>query len=419
MKKRIKINFYGLPLNVCEEYYFVKILKERYEVEISDKPDYLFCGPLDRYGYCKFQGIRIFYAFECFHPDMNLFDYALSCTDMGENERHTRIFLPIYNEKNISGWNNVGNIESKTKFCNYIYSHGGIRERTEIFNVINQYKKVDSAGRWMNNMKGKTVGANNVDWDSKLAFQKKYKFSIAVENFSYPYYCTEKITDAFRAHTIPIYYGDPKIGEYFNEEAFVNLHNYNSFEDALDKIIEIDQNHDLFVKMLMAPKFNNKDFWNQEINRMKQFLYHIFDQDFETAFRRPDKFWPKKHEMQLNISDYLVNRKMNGNVFRDYFQYQLINRIAIYGQGEFYELIKEDILTSGVEIKCIIESNMPNKDVNQDGVPVIWAQNALFYQDVDAIVVMPCYVMDEIMIYLQEAKVMKRVISLEQIITCS
>lgn len=43
-----------------------------------------------------------------------------------------------------------------------------------------------------------------------------YMFSVVLENDSYPGYFTEKITDCFARGTVPIYYGDPNICEYFD-----------------------------------------------------------------------------------------------------------------------------------------------------------------------------------------------------------
>ena len=46
-------------------------------------------------------------------------------------------------------------------------------------------------------------------------------FSITVENDSYPTYWSEKILDCFATGTIPIYYGSPDIGDYFNMDGII------------------------------------------------------------------------------------------------------------------------------------------------------------------------------------------------------
>lgn len=414
--KKIRINFCGIPLHICEEYIFVKLLKERYEVEISENPDYLFCGPLNRYEYCKFSGVRIHYGLECFFPDMNLFDYAMSFADMGDNERHLKIFLPIYNQKAHTGYETTGldEMQKKKKFCNYIYSHAGMRERTEIFDVVNKYKKVDSAGRWLNNMGGITPGAI-ANWEEKILFQSQYKFSLAIENFSYPYYCTEKITDAFRAKTIPIYYGDPRIGEYINEKSFINLHKYATFEDALKDIRELDENDEKYIEMLNAPKFLDERFFEKELDKMRKFLFHIFDQDYDKAFRRPEFFWPKKHELQLRMADFVINQSGNKTQMSAFFEDNKIHRIAIYGQGEVYQYLKEYLLNCGVEIACIIETFEPKDARNGEGLSVVCADEVERYADVDAIVVTTSYVMEEIAIGLERRGVNKDLIPIEKL----
>ncbi len=50
-----------------------------------------------------------------------------------------------------------------------------------------------------------------------------YRFSIAIENTSAPYYFTEKINDCFLTYTVPLYYGCTNIGKYFPEGAFIPI----------------------------------------------------------------------------------------------------------------------------------------------------------------------------------------------------
>lgn len=89
----------------------------------------------------------------------------------------------------------------------------------------------------------KSTGYNPI---VKREFLKDYKFSIAFENNSVKNYVTEKIIDAFMAGNIPIYWGCPNIAEYFNPDSFVNVHDYDSIEDAVARVREIDTNPDLY-----------------------------------------------------------------------------------------------------------------------------------------------------------------------------
>ena len=57
----------------------------------------------------------------------------------------------------------------------------------------------------------------------KVDALKDYMFSIAMENDNYPGIFCEKITDCFVTGTIPIYWGDPTIGEFFDERGIIRL----------------------------------------------------------------------------------------------------------------------------------------------------------------------------------------------------
>jgi len=48
-------------------------------------------------------------------------------------------------------------------------------------------------------------------------------FSVAIENSSYGSYFTEKVQDCFATATIPIYYGAPDIGKFFNPDGIITL----------------------------------------------------------------------------------------------------------------------------------------------------------------------------------------------------
>ena len=50
-----------------------------------------------------------------------------------------------------------------------------------------------------------------------------YMFSVAIENSSYGSYFTEKVQDCFATATIPIYYGAPDIGKFFNPDGIITL----------------------------------------------------------------------------------------------------------------------------------------------------------------------------------------------------
>ena len=62
----------------------------------------------------------------------------------------------------------------------------------------------------------------NTTWDKSEALND-YMFSIVIENDKYETYYTEKLTDCFATGTIPIYWGSPDIGKYFNTDGIIEL----------------------------------------------------------------------------------------------------------------------------------------------------------------------------------------------------
>jgi hypothetical protein len=54
-------------------------------------------------------------------------------------------------------------------------------------------------------------------------------FGAVIENTSYRGYFTEKILDCFLMKTIPIYWGCPNIGDFFNKEGIIKFENIDDF----------------------------------------------------------------------------------------------------------------------------------------------------------------------------------------------
>ena len=62
------------------------------------------------------------------------------------------------------------------------------------------------------------------------------QFHIAIESTQVKNYFTEKLIDALITKTVPIYWGCPNIGEFFNEKGIIQA---NSTQDMVDKINEL------------------------------------------------------------------------------------------------------------------------------------------------------------------------------------
>ncbi|EIA10421.1 alpha (1,3)-fucosyltransferase [Flavobacterium frigoris PS1] len=130
-------------------------------------------------------------------------------------------------------------------------------KRIEFFNTLSKIKRVDSGGAVLNNVGGRVK--------DKMEFINDYKFVISFENESQDGYTTEKILEPIFKDCIPIYWGNKWVHEDFNPARFINYHDFNSEEELIQKLIEIDQNFDLGVDMISQAVFaTEKQDWNIE-----------------------------------------------------------------------------------------------------------------------------------------------------------
>ncbi|MBN1680163.1 MAG: hypothetical protein JW966_07715 [Anaerolineae bacterium] len=65
-----------------------------------------------------------------------------------------------------------------------------------------------------------------------------YRYSLAIENYSGPYYWSEKLADCFLSWTMPIYYGCTHIEDYFPPESMVRI-NINNPDEAIATIQDV------------------------------------------------------------------------------------------------------------------------------------------------------------------------------------
>lgn len=276
-----------------------KILERNYRVEFSDDPDYLFCSFFDTqsvYGYCASDAVRIFISGENFTPDFNLMDYGIGFDYLTYGDRFFRMPLWMwYSDLALSLANRAPVppeiLQQKEFFCNFIVGHGsGIGTREDMFERLSKYRRIESVGSYLNNRED---GYRVRNYEEKMQFQGQCKFSLAFDSVAEPGFQTEKILHAFCAGTIPIYWGDPLVGNTFNTKAFVNCGDYPDFDAVVERIKEIDQNDELYLDMLNQPVFAQQGYVEKTYADLETFLLNIFSQPLEKAYRRPRQFAPK------------------------------------------------------------------------------------------------------------------------------
>jgi hypothetical protein len=277
MKKILRLDFCDFGANFWKENnFFYELLRQRFEVRLCSRPDFLIYshfGHFHRMHDC----VKIFYTVESIRPDFRECDYALTCFYL-EDPRHLRFPYYIWDgrgEDLIKEPDEAARLlPQKKKFCAFIVSSPGPRERIKFFEKLSRYKRVDSGGRVLNNIGGPIPGG----FPGKLEFLKSYKFNLAYENASVEGYTTEKLFEAMKARCVPIYWGNPRINEEFNPRSFLNRADFASDEALIERIRQIDQDDKLLAEYLSQPYYHgNKPNHYFDHGRILDFFERIVD----------------------------------------------------------------------------------------------------------------------------------------------
>lgn len=280
--KKIKLGFVDKWTGfVPEEDYYYKVLARHYEIELSNKPDYLICSQNGR-GHIYYDCVKIVDIGENICPDFNEFDYAIGFDHLEFWDRYLRV--PLYAfyqdyQKLAKRRETMPSDEAllNRKFCSFVVSNGGYGDplRRQFFERLSKYKRVDSGGRWMNNIGGPVK--------DKAEFIRGYKFNIAFENSSSPGYTTEKVMQPLAEHVVPIYWGNPLVERDFRPESMVVVKNEADVERAIEEIIYLDTHDDAYLAKAKADCLAQPfDYYDQ---RLEAFLCHIIDQPLAEAKR--------------------------------------------------------------------------------------------------------------------------------------
>lgn len=241
------------------------------------------------------RAVKIFITGENIAPDFNACDYAVSFEKLEYGDRHVR--FPLYagtdEARTLFNRPDVDRefISGRKKFCNFVYSNRRFAspERSVFFHELNRLHAVISAGRFLSNHpKVDELYPQAGRREAKMRFLSLFRFTIAFENSEHSGYATEKITDAFAARTIPIYWGDPDIADEFNPDSFVNARAFPDMASVARRVVEIDNDPDAMLAMLNAPVFpGGHDRVSELRHAYEDFLFAILERRPEEARRRP------------------------------------------------------------------------------------------------------------------------------------
>lgn len=295
---RVKMVGWGNPnlRDVNGDNFFYHVLRKKYELHIvNEDPDLIFyelgdTNPHLRYNNC----VKIYYAGEPGIWDKNRYmpyykDHpriALSMKDANyvistyniNNPTHFRLPLYVLYAYQMTIDKRIPNLNYFTKAKNFtkdnisnrkccVFMHRNKHgKRSEFKNKLMKYINVDDV----------SIGGYSYE---KHFFIKNYKFTFAFENndgyigdvFMGDNYTTEKIIEPMAAGSVSLYWGNKDIAKELNTKSFMNWYDYNDDDSYIEKIIELNNNDDLYLEMLNQP--NVIDYENSPFNEEKMLAF--------------------------------------------------------------------------------------------------------------------------------------------------
>jgi hypothetical protein len=244
-----------------EENFIQPILQKYFNVVVDQKnPDVLFHsifgGMSQTPNYkCK----KILYLGENYRSANFKSDYSISFDPHSETNYRLplwQVYLLLKPELKDKLFNRVRH-QKFERFCSFTVSNPSNSIRINHFEKISKYKKVHSYGKVrINDLSLQQLSAGKYWRDAKYQFflDHPHKFMMAYENTFYPYYCTEKLMDAFLAGSLPIYWGDPKVFKDWNEDAFLNANRLGNY--VHDSVKRLDTSSE-FDEIYAQPVFRD------------------------------------------------------------------------------------------------------------------------------------------------------------------
>lgn len=357
---RIKFADFAPKSFRAENSWIMNTLKKKYNVILSDDPEFLFYSTwgleYKNYSNC----VKVFCGGEAVSPNFNECDYAFGFEPIEYKDRYMQ--YPIGDTDSLGVYDSFKSLQKREKpsstmfqrkFCNFVYSQDwwgeGAVMRREFCKKLMQYRRVDCPGVVLNNMpegaiEGRWTGNQhgsgeiNRNWSkAKIDFQKSYKFTIAFENTSLAGLTTEKLIDPFQAYSIPIYWGNPYVTELFNPKAFINANEYEGNFDALiERIKELDEDEDAYMEMLSQPPLS-ETFDFERVKKAEQFLFNIIERGnkpfakdalhLSSSSRMYEEIQQKR--MQMQIIHELGITDLNSNALK------LVHKLQAFGNSKW------------------------------------------------------------------------------------
>jgi len=261
--EKLRIAFTDFWPEWNREDFITPILKKHFDVVYDpSSPDVLFHSIFNAMSTTpKYHCKKVLVLFENWRPGQFGSDYSISFDPHSEKNYRLplwQIYWLLWPELKDKLFNRVRH-ENFERFCAFTVSNPTNGSRNSAFDRLHEYKYVHSYGKVRTNDLSLIKGTGERYWrDAKREFFEAHphKFMMAYENSPWPGYCTEKLMDSFLYGSLPIYWGDPKVWEDWNRDAFINAQKIGP--DWLQAVKEIDNNPNLFYSIYSQPVFTEE-----------------------------------------------------------------------------------------------------------------------------------------------------------------
>lgn len=283
MNPKVSLNFIDFPAQ--SRAFFLDLLSPHYDFTFDDTPDFLFYSHIGQ-RHRLYNCTKIFHTQEKYWPNWKECDYA-AVSVLVDDPRSA--YLPIYAfdgrpEKLVrtSVPDPVKIRKSKPHFCSLLcaYVDRTVRRREQFFHALNRLRKVDSAGQALNNTGYRLPPGDR--YQVKVNWLAGYRFNLAFENTRRAGWCTEKLVDPLHVNTIPIYWGDPRVKDFFNPESFICRDDFSSDHELAEYVLHVDDTPELYAKYIQATPFY-KNAPNSAYDRNVLLTF------FDRIFRHPQR----------------------------------------------------------------------------------------------------------------------------------
>lgn len=180
--------------------------------------------------------------------------------------------------------------------------------RNKFLEALEKRVPVCYAGHYKNNIGG-TIAPPYYSPEFRN-FVANFKCVVTMENSREDTYITEKICHGFLAQTVPIYWGSPRVYDYFNKERFLCVENEEDIEKIVENVALLMQDNEKWLSMVNQPVFPGGNLWRTvdtvAYDCRNLLADHVFKPIEQTYLICKQEFEKERYERLKFVMKYLA-----------------------------------------------------------------------------------------------------------------